>query len=491
MTLPDLGPEGDPGLIAAHRPGDNSPAQTVSELARALKRTVEGAFGHVRVRGEISGWKRHASGHCYFTLKDEAACMDAVIWKGQAGGLAFRPEDGAEVIATGKLTTYAGRSKYQIVVSRMELAGAGALMALLDQRRRTLAAEGLFDGARKRPLPFLPHVIGVVTSPTGAVIRDILHRLEDRCPTHVIVWPVPVQGDGAAGRIAAAIRGFGSIERGGAVPRPDLIIVARGGGSIEDLWAFNEEEVVRAAAASPIPLISAVGHETDTTLIDFAADRRAPTPTAAAEIAVPVRAELTMLLGEFGQRLGRAAVRGMALGKERFKALRFPQAASLLTPLGQRLDELGERLPRGLDNRAGKGRAALAESGARLTLGLLQRKVDHGHQRLADLRPSSPQRRIDAASKQLDDLWRLATLAHPDRPLRKGYVRVTDRLGKTLVHAADARAARAIDLHFADGRVAASVGDPLAAVASAVRRVERKGTSAYPSSQPNLFDPKD
>ena len=491
MHVSDLGPDDDPGLIASQRPGDNSPAQSVSELSGALKRTVEGAFGHVRVRGEISGWKRHASGHCYFTLKDEGACIDAVIWKGQAGSLAFRPEDGAEVIATGKLTTYAGRSKYQIVVSRMELAGAGALMALLDQRRRTLAAEGLFDEGKKRALPFLPRVIGVVTSPTGAVIRDILHRLEDRCPTHVIVWPVPVQGEGAAGKIAAAIRGFGALERGGAVPRPDLIIVARGGGSIEDLWAFNEEEVVRAAASSPIPLISAVGHETDTTLIDFAADRRAPTPTAAAEMAVPVRAELTMLLGELGQRLSRATVRGLARGKERFGALRFPQAASLLAPLGQRLDELRERLPRGLDNRAAKGRASLAESGARLTITLLQRKVDHGRQRLVDLRPVSPQRRIDAAAKQLDDLWRLAAMAHPDRPLSKGYVRVTDRQGKTLVHAADARSARAIDLHFADGRVAATVGDALAVAVPPPRRVERKGASPYRSAQPNLFDPED
>jgi exodeoxyribonuclease VII large subunit len=495
MSFPDLGQnagsDADRSLIASQRPGDNSPAQSVSELSGALKRTVEGAFSHVRVRGEISGWKRHASGHCYFTLKDEGACIDAVIWKGQAGGLAFRPEDGAEVIATGKLTTYAGRSKYQIVVSRMELAGAGALMALLDQRRRTLAAEGLFDEAKKRSLPFLPRVIGVVTSPTGVVIRDILHRLEDRCPTHVIVWPVPVQGEGSAAKVAAAIRGFGAIAPGGPVPRPDLIIVARGGGSIEDLWAFNEEEVVRAAAASPIPLISAVGHETDTTLIDFAADRRAPTPTAAAEMAVPVRAELAMLLGELGQRSARACVRGVARGHERFAAIRWPQAGSLLAPLGQRLDELGERLPRALDARAAKGRAALAESGSRLQPALLHRKVAQGRQRLVDLRPASPQRRIDVAAKQLADLWRLAALAHPDRPLSKGYVRVTDRRGKTLVHASDARAARAIDLHFADGRVAATVGDALAVAPRAARKVESKSPSPYPPPQRTLFDPEE
>ena len=258
MPLPDDDPQ---GLLAEQKSGDNAPALSVSELSGALKRTVESAFGFVRVRGEISGWKRHASGHCYFTLKDEAACIDAVIWKGQAGALAFRPEDGAEVIASGRLTTYPGRSKYQIVVSRMELAGEGALMALLDKRRRALAAEGLFDEAKKRRLPFLPRVIGVVTSPTGAVIRDILHRLEDRCPTHVIVWPVPVQGEGAAGKVAAAIRGFATLER-----RPDLLIVARGGGSIEDLWAFNEEVVARAivaVVADPDRLDAVLAHGLD------------------------------------------------------------------------------------------------------------------------------------------------------------------------------------------------------------------------------------
>src|SRR6185295_17747103 len=266
----------------------NRPALSVSELSQALKRMVESEFDHVRVRGEISGFKRHTSGHLYFALKDESAVIDAVCWKQMAPRLGLKPEDGMEVIATGRLTTYPGRSKYQIVVERMELAGAGALLKLLEERKAKLAAEGLFDAARKRPLPYLPAVIGVVTSPTGAVIRDILHRLDERFPRRVLVWPVAVQGEGAAEQVAAAIKGFNLMAEGGAVPRPDLIIVARGGGSLEDLWAFNEEIVVRAAAGSRIPLISAVGHETDTTLIDFASDKRAPTPTAAAEMAVPV-----------------------------------------------------------------------------------------------------------------------------------------------------------------------------------------------------------
>jgi exodeoxyribonuclease VII large subunit len=465
MPLPD---DLDPtGLLAEQKGGDNSPPLSVSELSGALKRTVEAAFGLVRVRGEISGWKRHASGHCYFTLKDEAACIDSVIWKGQAAGLAFRPEDGAEVIATGKLTTYPGRSKYQIVVSRMELAGEGALMALLDKRRRALAAEGLFDESKKRRLPYLPRVIGVVTSPTGAVIRDILHRLEDRCPTHVIVWPVPVQGEGAAAKVAQAIRGFASFE-----PRPDLIIVARGGGSIEDLWAFNEEEVVRAVATSPIPLISAVGHETDTTLVDFAADRRAPTPTAAAEMAVPVRSELAALLSELGHRQSACATRNASRAAERLEQIigRWPEAANLFAPFAQRVDDASERLPRALLQRTAHARADLAAVAPRLQSRLLVERVARGQEKLASL-------------------WRLAELAHPERPLRRGFVRVTDRAGKTLVHAADARAAAAVDLHFADGRVAAHIGDGAGPVPfRPARRVERKGTSSYPPGQPGLFD---
>jgi len=474
MTVSDLGPDDDPqGLLAEQKSGDNAPALSVSELSGALKRTVESAFGFVRVRGEISGWKRHASGHCYFTLKDEAACIDAVIWKGQAAGLAFLPEDGAEVIATGKLTTYAGRSKYQIVVNRMELAGEGALMALLDKRRRALAAEGLFDESRKRRLPFLPRVIGVVTSPTGAVIRDILHRLEDRCPTHVIVWPVPVQGEGAAAKVAAAIRGFASLDPAGPIPRPDLLIVARGGGSIEDLWAFNEEEVVRAAAASPIPLISAVGHETDTTLIDFAADRRAPTPTAAAEMSVPVRAELAAWLAEMEHRMTACVTRGASRASERLEqvVLRWPEAANLFSPFAQRIDDAGERLPRALVQRTAHARADLAEIAPRLQSRLLAE-------------------RISRANERLSSLWRLAELAHPERPLQRGFVRVTDRSGKTIIHAAAARAAGAIDLHFADGRVAAHIGDATGPVPfRPAKRVERKGDNPYPPGrQPGLFD---
>jgi exodeoxyribonuclease VII large subunit len=457
----DLPEDTRAGLLANVAPGDNSPPLTVSELSGALKRTIESAFGQVRVRGEISGFKRHASGHCYFTLKDESACIDAVIWRSGTAALAFRPEDGAEVVATGKLTTYPGRSKYQIVVDRMELAGEGALLALLERRRKALAAEGLFDASRKRKLPFLPQVIGVVTSPTGAVIRDILHRLEDRCPTRVILWPVAVQGEGAAARIAAAIRGFPSLE-----PRPDLLIVARGGGSIEDLWPFNEEEVVRAAAESPIPLISAVGHETDTTLIDHAADLRAPTPTAAAELAVPVRAELFAQLGELQHRAEYCLSRRIERSRERFDltVCRWPKPESIFASVVQRVDELGERLPRSLSARAGNARADM-----NLIAGRLRRE-------LVD-------QRISRMTEQLSALWKMAELAHPERPLSKGYVRVTSRDGRTLTHAAEAQKERLLRLRFGDGAVDASTD-----AASTQTRVERKAGKSYMPPQPGLFD---
>jgi exodeoxyribonuclease VII large subunit len=458
MDLPD---DTRGSLLAKVAPGDNSPALSVGELSGALKRTVESAFGNVRVRGEISGFKRHASGHCYFTLKDENACIDAVIWRGNAGALAFRPEDGAEVIATGKLTIYPGRSKYQIVVDRMELAGEGALLALLEKRRKALAAEGLFDPTRKRRLPFLPRVIGVVTSPTGAVIRDILHRLADRCPTRVILWPVPVQGEGASMRIAAAIRAFAVHD-----PRPDLLIVARGGGSIEDLWTFNEEEVVRAAAESPIPLISAVGHETDTTLIDHASDLRAPTPTAAAELAVPVRSELFAQLTEFHHRAQHCLSRRIERTRERYEltVCRWPEPEAIFAPAVQRLDEVGERLPRSLSARAGSARADL-----NLVAGRLRRDV--------------VEQRIARLSERLAAAWKMAELAHPERPLSKGYVRVTSRDGKTLTHARDAREAGRLVLRFGDGAVGASVdGSP-------ARPVEPKRAKPYMPPQPGLFDP--
>ncbi|HET7709513.1 MAG TPA: exodeoxyribonuclease VII large subunit [Sphingomicrobium sp.] len=462
----DLPGDSGPSLLANTPPGDNSQPLTVSELSGALKRAIETTFDRVRVRGEISGYKRHGSGHCYFTLKDDSACIDAVIWRGQAAQLAFRPEDGAEIIATGKLTTYPGRSKYQIVIDRLEIAGEGALMALLERRRKQLAGEGLFDADRKRPLPYLPRVIGVVTSPTGAVIRDILHRLEARCPTHVIVWPVAVQGEGAAAGIAAAIRAFPDI-----VPRPDLLIVARGGGSIEDLWPFNEEEVVRAAAESSIPLISAVGHETDTTLIDHAADLRAPTPTAAAELAVPVRSELFTQLDQLSGRAGACLTRQSERLRERLEltASRWPEALALFAPLAQRVDDIADRLPRALASRASHARGDLNAVAPRL-------------------RPELLRDRIDRAGERLHALWRLAELAHPDRPLQRGFARVTSRSGKTIVRAADAAAERRLTLHFGDGGlpVVADQGRPPASVEAAP--VERRSRLPYVAPQPGLFD---
>jgi len=275
-------------------PADNSPEFSVSEISGAVKRTVEGAFAHVRVRGEVGRLSLPRSGHIYLDLKDDRSVLASVVWKGVASRLTHQPEEGMEVIATGRLTTFPGQSKYQLVIEDLQPAGAGALMAMLEKRRKALAAEGLFDDARKQRLPFLPEVIGVVTSPSGAVIRDILHRLRDRFPRKVLIWPVAVQGPKCAPEVANAIRGFNALTPGGALPRPDLLIVARGGGSLVDLWGFNEEEVVRATAPSAIPLISAVGHETDTTLIDYASDYRAPTHTGAADTAVPVRVDICL-----------------------------------------------------------------------------------------------------------------------------------------------------------------------------------------------------
>jgi exodeoxyribonuclease VII large subunit len=363
----------------------NAPEFTVSELSSALKRTVEDAYGHVRVRGEISGFRGpHSSGHCYFALKDESAKIEAVIWKGVHGRMRFKPQEGLEVIATGKLTTYPGSSKYQIVIEAIEPAGIGALMALMEERKRKLAAEGLFDEARKQLLPWLPEVIGVVTSPTGAVIRDILHRLQDRFPRRVLVWPVRVQGEGSAEQIAAAIRGFNALPQGGRIPRPDLLIVARGGGSLEDLWSFNEEIVVRAAAESTIPLISAVGHETDITLIDFAADKRAPTPTAAAEMAVPVRSELFVEVASLARRTMLCWQRGQESRRNELRAAMraLPAAAELLAIPRQRLDGAASSLPRALKANTHSHHRRFASLSAGLTLKVLHGQVSHARQRL-------------------------------------------------------------------------------------------------------------
>jgi len=416
-------------------PGDNALAVSVSELAGRLKRVVEGEFGHVRLRGEISGYKRATSGHVYLCLKDEGAVIDGVMWKGQALALPFQPQDGVEVIATGRLTTYPGRSKYQVVIERMELAGAGALMALLEKLKAKLAGEGLFAPSAKKPLPFMPKVIGVVTSPTGAVIRDILHRLEDRCPTHVVVWPVKVQGAGAAAEIAAAVRGFDALPGSGPVPRPDLVIVARGGGSIEDLWAFNEEAVVRAVAECRIPIISAVGHETDTSLSDFAADLRAPTPTAAAELAVPVLADLRLTIESYQTRTERCARRYHQRGGEKLAAAArlLPKRDQLLGAQRQKADDLGARLDRGLERRVTTARGLLDRQGGAL-------------------RPAVLGRRVEAAWARLADVWRLVESLNPDRILERGYARVEARgSGDTVTDAAAARAAGALRLHFRGG----------------------------------------
>ncbi len=438
------------GLVAKSRSGDNSAALSITEISQALKRTVEDRFGFVRLRGELSGVKRAASGHFYCSLKDEGAVLDAVMWKGSVQRLAFRPEDGIEVIVTGKITTFPGRSKYQIVMESMEIAGEGALLALLEKTKARLAAEGLFAPERKRPLPFIPRRIGVVTSPTGAVIRDIIHRLADRFPSHVMVWPVLVQGNGAAAQVAAAVRGFGAMPAG---ERPDLLIVARGGGSIEDLWAFNEEVVVRAVADSPIPVISAVGHETDTTLCDFAADRRAPTPTAAAEMAVPVRADLATTLAELGLRQRKCAARPVTLGRERLaaRAQRLPRPENLLQPQAQKLDDLGERLRRALVDRAAAGREKLGA--LRLSPAMLQRAARDARGRLDGVRltPALVLRPLAERQQRLAALARLAETLHPERPLQRGYAMVLDAEGHAVTSRASAQRQAILAIRFADG----------------------------------------
>ncbi|MHA6325004.1 exodeoxyribonuclease VII large subunit [Roseivivax sp. CAU 1753] len=391
----------------------NIPEFSVSEISGAVKRTIEGAFAHVRIRGEVGRVSRPRSGHIYLDLKDDRSVISGVMWKGVAARQETQVEEGMEVIATGRLTTFPGQSKYQIVIEDIRPAGMGALMAMLEKRRAMLAGEGLFDAARKRDLPFLPDVIGVVTSPSGAVIRDILHRLRDRFPRRVLIWPVAVQGKACAPEVARAIQGFNAMTPGGALPRPDLLIVARGGGSIEDLWGFNEEAVVRAAAASDIPLISAVGHETDTTLIDHAADRRAPTPSAAAEMAVPVRRDLLIWSGEMQARLTRAVSLKLDHRSQRVGDLAraLPRPETLLEPARQRLDGATDRLPAALLRGVQIRRVTLSDIGGSLRPAMLRSKLSEAGRMLAQWTP-----RLDPA---------LARLA---RGKRDALDRQTDRL---------------------------------------------------------------
>lgn len=410
----------------------NATEFTVSELSGSIKRTVEDAFGYVRVRGEISGYRGpHSSGHAYFSLKDDKARIEAVIWKGVFSRLKHRPEEGLEVIATGKITTYPGSSKYQIVIDSIEPAGAGALMALIEERRRKLAAEGLFDEARKQLLPFMPKVIGVVTSPTGAVIRDILHRIEDRFPVHVIVWPVRVQGDTSGDEVARAIAGFNALDANGPIKRPDLIIVARGGGSLEDLWGFNDEAVVRAAAGSQIPLISAVGHETDWTLIDHASDRRAPTPTGAAEMAVPVKADLAAQIATLAARFGSAQSRTLDRRRETVRSLAraLPTLDSVLALPRQRLDRSGQGLGQALQLNTANRRRSFDQQSGRLTPVALVSAIRDRRQLVRDksLRADrSQERRLDGLRVRLDR--HALVLAAVPRRLADIQLRGLDRL---------------------------------------------------------------
>ena len=488
----------------------NAAEYTVSEISGALRRTVEDAFGNVRVRGEISGYRGpHSSGHAYFALKDERARLEAVIWKGTFSRLKFKPEEGMEVVASGKLTTYPGSSKYQIVIDSLEPAGAGALMALLDERRRRLAAEGLFDEAHKQLLPFMPRVIGVVTSPTGAVIRDIVHRIADRFPLHVLVWPVRVQGETTGAEVAAAVAGFNELDPLGAIPRPDVLIVARGGGSLEDLWGFNDEAVVRAVAASHIPVISAVGHETDWTLIDHAADVRAPTPTGAAELAVPVRADLEAAVARLSARLRGCISRH---GDRKRQALRaaaraLPSIDELLALPRRDFDEAASRLDRAL--RAGTEAKRLRLRALRLSPSLLQRRLAEARTRLARdaarVSPAALSRRLETHGERLRTLsrradacvdvglerrgvrlvqaWRLAeTLSHRS-VLKRGFALVLDAAGEPVRSAAAVKPGDALAVEFADGRVEVeAVGEGPARPAA--RRPAKK---PEPGGQGSLF----
>ena len=461
-TKQPLTDQQQPSLLDNPRPGSNMPEYSVTELSRQLKRTVEETFGLVRVRGEISGLKWHTNGHVYFSIKDESAVLAAVCWRGQVGKLGLKPEDGMDVVCTGKLTTYAGQSKYQLVVEQMALAGMGALLKMLEERRKRLAAEGLFAPERKQLLPFLPNVIGVVTSPTGAVIRDILHRLADRFPREVLVWPVAVQGEGAAAQIAAAIEGFNALPEGGSIPRPDVLIVARGGGSVEDLMPFNEEIVVRAAAVSNIPLISAVGHETDTTLIDYAADVRAPTPTAAAEMAVPVRAELLTQVMTLGTRLESALHRLTQQRAERLTMLAraLGDPLRVVEPLLQRLDERAERLVLSMQNFMQRRTSRVAETAAKLRQPreIIQASA-HKVARLAQLLDNLCRQRLLQMEKKFEQQASMLNALSPRAVLGRGYALVYDKAGRLISKTEQMKQGDHVKFELQDGVRSAVVDD--------------------------------
>ncbi|WP_293903413.1 exodeoxyribonuclease VII large subunit [Phenylobacterium sp.] len=433
----------------------NARPYSVSELAFALKRTLEDAYGFVRLRGELSKVTHHSNGHVYLTLKDERAAIDGVVWKGSVRGLSVRPEQGLEVIVTGKITAYPQGSRYQIVIETMEAAGIGALLAQLERLKARLAGEGLFEASRKQALPSMPEVVGVITSPTGAVIRDILHRIRDRWPCRVIVWPVVVQGDAAAAQVAAAIRGFNALDGAGVVPRPDVLIVARGGGSVEDLWPFNDEALARTVAESAIPLISAVGHETDTTLIDFVSDRRAPTPTAAAEMATPVLAELKALVSDLSGRMHRGGGRVVDDRRGRIEAAdrALKRVPDLVRLAEQRFDIVSGKLGAGLAKNAAVHERDLVRVASRLSPLLLQRPQAVQKDRLDGLvvrLAPSMRRRLERLSERLEGLSKLYVSVDPERPLQRGFARVT-RADGAIVHAGAALAGgEAVSIKFGD-----------------------------------------
>ncbi|KAJ54198.1 exodeoxyribonuclease VII large subunit [Actibacterium mucosum KCTC 23349] len=492
-------------LIDDPAPGGNAPEFTVSEISGAVKKTIEGAFGRIRVRGEVGRVFKARSGHLYYDVKDDNNVLACTTWKGQVARLSVVPEEGMEVIVTGKLTAFGAQSKYNMNVDEVTVAGEGALMAMLEKRKKALAAEGLFAPERKKPLPYLPEIIGVITSPSGAVIRDILHRLADRFPRKVLIWPVAVQGQACAPEVARAIEGFNRLTPGGALPRPDLLIVARGGGSIEDLWGFNEEVVARAVAASDIPLISAVGHETDTTLIDFVSDKRAPTPTAAAELAVPVRAELLAWVGDQGARLTHAATGGLGRRGEKLRDLAraLPRPESLLENAQVRLDRAGGRLAPALRGVTSVKRVALEKQAGALRPGALRLRINDAAARLAEratrLSPDTLTRQIDRQREALAQVSaRLSRAGTTQVATLRDRLDATDRMRQSLGYHATlergfavvrageevvttktaAQKAGALEIEFKDGKLPLD-GRP------APRSAPKK---PKPPSQGSLFD---